>query len=162
MGIQDVTGEQVGFATDDILCLQKKNIEIYIRFSDAPPAVKAAPIFRRDAFVHKYLIPTVLAVFIPLLILSFLNIEPEEENEKKIERIATIIFNKKIDGKVAARSPVSSQGLKSTTQEKRKQNVKGKLAKGKKSKKVKSEVVKETQKITKKLKGQKTSKKTTT
>lgn len=129
-GIVDLNDKEFFLMKDDIVRFSKGELEIYIRKARKPPIVAAAPVMRRDGFFHSYVIPTVLALLIPLIIISFLNIEVEDNPEDKIQRIATILYNKRIVGDKPAESPKSNQGVVSTSKEPNPQNKKGELAKG--------------------------------
>ena len=131
-GIVEIKEESILLAKDDIIRFSRGNLEIYIRKARKPPIVAAAPIMRRDAFFHTYVIPTILALLIPLIIISFLNIEVEDKSEENIQRLATILYNKQIIGDKPATSPKTNRGVVSTSQEKNPENKKGETAKGNK------------------------------
>ena len=129
-GIVEIKEESILLAKDDIIRFSSGSLEIYIRKARKPPIVAAAPIMRRDAFFHTYVIPTILALLIPLIIVSFLNIEVEDKSEENIQRLATILYNKQIIGDKPATSPKTNRGVVSTSQEKNPENKKGETAKG--------------------------------
>lgn len=80
----------------DIIRFHSGKVEIYVRSTDHPPKVDRAPLFRRDN-TFKASIVSIMAILI--CILSFFNIFSVDEEllkEKAPERIATILYNKKL------------------------------------------------------------------
>ncbi|TNE98045.1 MAG: FHA domain-containing protein [Deltaproteobacteria bacterium] len=94
---RELTGtEPVHLGADDILRFDKGDIQIFVRQTQAPPKVAAAPIFRRDKDLRKYLLLMFLLVFAFLGSMSMLEVDEELEKEKVPERIATILYKKKL------------------------------------------------------------------
>ncbi len=90
------TNDPVHLGADDILRFDKGDIQIFVRQTQSPPKVAAAPIFRRDRDLRKYLILMFLLVFAFLGSMSMLEVDEELEKEKVPERIATILYKKKM------------------------------------------------------------------
>lgn len=85
----------VSIEEHDIVKLSNGDLEIYVRRVSAPPKVKAAPFFRRDNDLRKYLLLVLIFILIPLTSLQFLTIEVKE-NVPDPERIATILYKQKL------------------------------------------------------------------
>ena len=88
--------DPVHLGTDDILRLEKGDIQIFVRQTISPPKVAAAPIFRRDKELRKYLFLMFLLVLAFLGSMMTIDVDEELEKEKVPERIATILYNKKL------------------------------------------------------------------
>lgn len=88
--------DPVHLGADDILRFDKGDIQIFVRQTASPPKVAPAPIFRRDKDLRKYLLLMFLLVFAFLGSMSALEVDEELEKEKVPERIATILYNKKL------------------------------------------------------------------
>lgn len=87
--------ELITLAGDDIIKFSKGDLEIYIRKAEAPPKVKAAPVFRRDKDLKKYLLFFILFLLVPLTFLQQFEVDKEVEKDKVPERIATILYKEK-------------------------------------------------------------------
>lgn len=77
----------------DIVRLQKNDIQIFVRNVAAPPTIAAAPILKRDPEFQKYLIFFMLLV--SAITVSFNLVEvPEDEKKDELapERLATILY----------------------------------------------------------------------
>lgn len=81
----------------DILRLQKGDLQIFVRNVQAPPKVAHAPILKRDPEFRKY-----LALF--LMIVAFITVgfnvieipEDERKDEEAPERLATILYKQRL------------------------------------------------------------------
>jgi hypothetical protein len=81
----------------DLLRLQKDNLQIFIRHVAAPPKVAPAPFLKRDPEFRKY-----LAFF--MLLVSFISVsfnlievpEAEDKDELAPERLATILYKQQL------------------------------------------------------------------
>ena len=86
-------GASVELTGQDLLRLQKDNLQIFVRSVAAPPKVAAAPILKRDPDFRKYLF---LFLFLVGIISVGLNVIEVPEDEKKDElapeRLATILY----------------------------------------------------------------------
>lgn len=94
----DVKVSEVGnvnLQDTDIVKLSNGDLEIYVRKVSAPPKVKAAPFFRRDKDLRKYIALVVFLIMIPIVSLQFVTVE-EKENVPDPERIATILYKQKL------------------------------------------------------------------
>lgn len=128
----DHVGASVELMGQDLLRLQKDNLQIFVRNVAAPPKVAAAPILKRDPDFRKYLF---LFLFFVGLISVGLNVIEVPEDEKKDElapeRLATILYkqpltvskNKAVEKtenapKVAQQSPHKVSVEKTTKTEK--------------------------------------------
>ncbi|MCK5074669.1 MAG: FHA domain-containing protein, partial [Bacteriovoracaceae bacterium] len=81
---------------NDILRFAKQDIQIFVRRTETPPEVEPAPFFRRDQEFKKYLVLTFLFVFLFLGVTSIVTVDKELEDEKNPERIATVLYKKKM------------------------------------------------------------------
>ena len=91
--IIDTKDQRINIQNEDIVRLENGHLEIYVRRVFSPPKVKAAPFFRRDGELKKYLLVCFLLVFLPLSALMLLDVEKKEE-EKDPDRIARILYKK--------------------------------------------------------------------
>lgn len=80
----------------DIVKLKNEDLEIFVRRIVAPPKVKAAPFFRRDKDLKKYVFLMILLVMLPVLALNLIEVDKEKDDEKDPERIATILYKQKL------------------------------------------------------------------
>jgi len=94
--VKKASDGRVNVQDNDIVKLTNGDLEIYVRKVNAPPKVKAAPFFRRDKALRKYLFLLFLFVFLPLLSLHFYPVDQEKLKEKDPERIATILYKQKL------------------------------------------------------------------
>lgn len=81
---------------DEIIRFTNGEIQIFVRKTLSPPKVASAPIFRRDDDFKKYLLLSLLLYFVIMVPLSMFNVDDELEKEKVPERIATILYKKKV------------------------------------------------------------------
>ena len=81
--------------SQDILKLQKDDLQIFIRNTQSPPRVRPAPLFRRDNDSRKYFVTLAVLFLLLLGFFSSITINKEMEKEKQPERVATIIYNRK-------------------------------------------------------------------
>lgn len=81
---------------DEIIRFTNGEIQIFVRKTLSPPKVASAPVFRRDPEFKKYLFLVLLFCFAVLIPLSLYQVDEELEKEKVPERIATILYKKKI------------------------------------------------------------------
>ncbi len=86
----------VGLGHDHILGFTKGDLQIFVRGTDAPPRVKAAPVLRRDPGFKKYLLLMLLLVSAFLVGINTFEVDEELEKEKAPERLATILYRKKL------------------------------------------------------------------
>lgn len=86
------TNSAIYLGQDDILRFKNGDLQIFVRPTEAPPKVKAAPILRRDGDLRKYLILMFLLCLLILTGLSLFEVDEELEQEKVPERIATILY----------------------------------------------------------------------
>jgi len=86
----------VNLQDNDIVKLINGDLEIYIRKVSSPPIVKAAPFFRRDKELWKYLIYIFLFITLFFVGINFLEVDEKLEDEKDPERIATILYKQKL------------------------------------------------------------------
>lgn len=80
---------------DDILRFSKGDLQVFVRSTDAPPRVDAAPILRRDGSLKKILLLVLLFIFLFLGSMQLFTVDKELEKEKAPERIATILYKPK-------------------------------------------------------------------
>jgi outer membrane biosynthesis protein TonB len=80
----------------DILRFKKEAIQIFVRGTQAPPKVASAPFFRREEGLKTYLLLMFLLVFGFMGAVLIYEPEKEVEKEKVPERIATILYKKRI------------------------------------------------------------------
>ncbi|MBT7608388.1 MAG: FHA domain-containing protein [Bacteriovoracaceae bacterium] len=86
----------VNLYDDDILKLDNGDLQIFIRLTPAPPGVASAPIFRKDKEFKKYLFLMFLLVFSFLTVTTLFEVDPDLDEEKAPERIATILYKKPV------------------------------------------------------------------
>jgi pSer/pThr/pTyr-binding forkhead associated (FHA) protein/outer membrane biosynthesis protein TonB len=84
---------RINIQNDDVVKLENGHLDIYVRRVFSPPKVKAAPLFRRDRELKKYILICLLFLFIPLTGLLLLDVEKKEE-EKDPDRIARILYKR--------------------------------------------------------------------
>lgn len=84
--------ERINIQGDDVLRLENGHLEVYVRRVSAPPKVKAAPFFRRNNELKKYLFILFFITFLPLAALNFIEVDKELDKEKDPERIARILY----------------------------------------------------------------------
>ena len=93
---KEATSDSLCLMRDNILSFNKKDINIFVRRTDAPPLVRRAPILRRDRDFKKYLFLVFFVMAVLLAGMNYLQVDKEIEEEKAPERIATILYKKKI------------------------------------------------------------------
>ncbi len=81
---------------EEIVQFRKQHIQIFVRKTGAPPKVAAAPILRRDPELKKYLLLMLFLVFSFLVPFTVFEVDEEVEKEKAPERIATILYKRKL------------------------------------------------------------------
>ncbi|MCY4524861.1 MAG: AgmX/PglI C-terminal domain-containing protein [Halobacteriovoraceae bacterium] len=89
-------GNSICLLDQDILRLAKDDLQIFIRKTESPPMVKTAPFFRRNKDLKKYLFMMMIFLIPTILFISSLEINKEKDKEKNPERIATILYKKKL------------------------------------------------------------------
>lgn len=87
----------VNLQGNDIVKLTSGELEIYVRRVSSPPKVKAAPFFRRDKALWKYMLVIFLLVLLPVLALNLYEVDEKLMDEKDPERIATILYKQKLN-----------------------------------------------------------------
>lgn len=80
----------------NILRLVNGDIEIYIRNIQAPPKVKAAPFFSRDKDLKKYIWFIFFILSFIAIGINYFEVDEEIEKEKRPERVATILYKRKV------------------------------------------------------------------
>lgn len=93
---KDLNTGTVNLDASDIFRFQNGDLQIFVRGTEAPPRVAHAPILRRDQDFKKYLIFMFVLVFSFLGTMSVFNVDEELEKEKAPERIATILYKRKL------------------------------------------------------------------
>lgn len=93
---EKIKGVDIELKGDEIVQYVNNDIKIFVRLTDAPPKVAPAPIFRRDEDFKKYLLLMLILVFSFLGPISFFTVDKELEKEKVPERIATILYKRKL------------------------------------------------------------------
>lgn len=81
---------------DDILKFRKSDIEIYVRDTDKPPKISSPPIMRRDPAFRRYLSIVMLLMLSFIGLTAVFEVDKEIEEEKRPERIATILYKRKL------------------------------------------------------------------
>ena len=136
---------------DDVLQLKKGDLEFFIRRSSSPPKVKTAPIFRRDNEFKKYLALMLVIAFSFVSAVSMINVEKKDDKDKAPERIATILYKKRVKPKAERKLVMKPKPLKKVAKKSIKPN------------KIKVEtpkiVSRSSKKVAKKLPGKKSAKK---
>jgi pSer/pThr/pTyr-binding forkhead associated (FHA) protein/outer membrane biosynthesis protein TonB len=90
-------GTDVELQGQDLLRLQKGDLQIFVRNVQSPPQVAHAPILKRDPEFRKYL--AIFLFFVGLITTSFQIIEvPEDERKDELapERLATILYKQRL------------------------------------------------------------------
>ena len=90
------SGAVVGLGHDHILGFTQGDLQIFVRGTDAPPRVKSAPILRRDPGFKRYLFLMLLLVSAFLVGINSFEVDEELEKEKAPERLASILYRKKL------------------------------------------------------------------
>jgi len=81
---------------DEIIQFSNQHIQIYVRSTQRPPSVASAPVFRRDKELKKYIFLMLFLVFSFLLPAALFEVDEDAEKDKAPERIATILFKRKL------------------------------------------------------------------
>ncbi len=81
---------------DDIICFRSGSLQIFVRGAEAPPVVKNPPVMRMDHDFKKYLLLMLFLVISFLFAMTMFEVNKEIEKEKIPERIATILYKKKL------------------------------------------------------------------
>lgn len=81
---------------EEIVQFSNQHIQIFLRKTYSPPKVAHAPILRRDNEFKKYLLLMFFLVFSFLVPFSLFEVDDELEKEKAPERIATILYKRKL------------------------------------------------------------------
>lgn len=81
---------------DEIIRMKNNDIQIFVRGTEAPPKVAAAPLFGRDKDLRKYFLLILIPIFFFLGAAFLFEVDEEIEKEKAPERIATILYKKKL------------------------------------------------------------------
>lgn len=90
-------GSSVELSGQDLLRLQKDNLQIFVRHVAAPPKVLPAPILKRDPEFRKYLSMILLAVLFISFGLNVIEVpEDEKKDEEAPERLATILYKQQL------------------------------------------------------------------
>lgn len=89
-------GQSVNLQGDELVRLTSGALEIYIRKTFSPPKVKAAPFFRRDKNLKKYIFLALIFVLVPIVGLNFFEVDEEIEKEKDPDRIARILYKQEL------------------------------------------------------------------
>tara|TARA_R110000868_G_scaffold340216_1_gene600900 strand:- start:14013 stop:15989 length:1977 start_codon:yes stop_codon:yes gene_type:complete len=92
----NTSAASVDLGHDHILNFTQGDLQIFVRGTDAPPRVKAAPILRRDPGFKRYLLLMLLLVTSFLVGINTFEVDEELEKEKAPERLATILYRKKL------------------------------------------------------------------
>ena len=93
---RDSFSSSICLTRDNILSFNKKDLSIFVRRTDSPPIVKCAPILRRDPQFKRYIFLVFLLMGALLAGMNYLKVDKEIEEEKAPERIATILYKKKV------------------------------------------------------------------
>ncbi len=97
IGAEGAPGQSiVGLGHDHIMSFSQGDLQIFVRGTDAPPRVKAAPILRRDPGFKRYLFLMLLLVSAFLVGINTFEVDEELEKEKAPERLASILYRKKL------------------------------------------------------------------
>lgn len=89
------SGDSFSLSNNDVVSFVKKDLKIFVRKSEAPPKVKAAPVLRRDDDFKKYLSFIMIFTVIALGAISTFEVNDELEKEKLPERVAKILYKRK-------------------------------------------------------------------
>ncbi len=81
---------------EEIIQYSNQHIQIYVRSTEKPPKVASAPVFRRDSELRKYLFLVLFLVFSFLIPATLFEVDEEIEKDKAPERIATILYKRKL------------------------------------------------------------------
>lgn len=90
-------GTDIELNGQDLLRLQKGDLQIFVRNVQAPPKIAPAPILKRDPEFRKYL--ALFLFFVGLITVGFNVIEvpvDEKKNEEAPERLATILYKQRL------------------------------------------------------------------
>lgn len=93
---KEKSGSAIHLSEDEIVRFSNGDLQIFVRPTESPPYVKPAPIFRRDGDLKKYLFIIFLLSFAFMTGLSLFQVDEELEQEKVPERVATILYQRKV------------------------------------------------------------------
>ncbi len=99
---EDAGASSIPLYGDDILRFKNGEIQIFVRSTEAPPKVKPAPILDRDTDLKKYLFLVFIFCIAFLSAISMVTVDEDIEKEKVPERVATILYKRKL---VISKSP---------------------------------------------------------
>lgn len=88
--------EFVGLGHDHIISFTQGDLQIFVRGTEQPPRVKAAPVLRRDPAFKRYLLLMFLLVGLFLGGINSFEVDEELEKEKAPERLATVLYRKQL------------------------------------------------------------------
>ncbi len=88
--------DQIHLEPMDVVKFKKGELEIYLRNVSAPPQVKTMPFFTFDPRTAKYFLLFLILFFTPIAILAMMDISDDVQKEKAPERLATILYKRKI------------------------------------------------------------------
>lgn len=95
--VKEINGNSpILLGEDDIIRFEKENLQIFIRKTVSPPKIAAPPVLRRDPDFIKYLLLILLFSFLFLTGMTLITVDEELEKEKVPERLATILYKKKL------------------------------------------------------------------
>jgi len=80
----------------DVFRFVNGDIQIFVKKTEATPKVASAPVFRRDPEFKKYLILCLFFATVFTGVATYFKVDKELEKEKAPERLATILYKKKI------------------------------------------------------------------
>jgi hypothetical protein len=90
-------GTDIELTGQDLLRLEKGNLQIYIRNVQAPPKIAHAPILKRDPEFRKYLALFLFFVALTTVGLNVIEVpEDERKDELAPERLATILYKQRL------------------------------------------------------------------
>jgi pSer/pThr/pTyr-binding forkhead associated (FHA) protein/outer membrane biosynthesis protein TonB len=90
-------GADIQIQNQDILRLQKGDLQIFVRHVQAPPKVAHAPILKRDPEFRKYLALFLMFVFFLTMGLNLVEVPKDErKDELAPERLAKILYKQKL------------------------------------------------------------------
>ncbi len=104
---------RIDLGPQDIVRFINGNLQIFVRHVESPPYVESASLIQLDKDLRKNIFLVLLSIFVVLLGLNFFEVDPEKEKEQAPDRIATILYQKKLkpvkEKKVALKEPAKPQ-----------------------------------------------------
>ncbi len=88
------SANSIDLGFDSIVRFVRDDTQIFVRRTDAPPKVAAAPVFEDDPDLRKYLALTLIITCIFIAMTMLFKVDKEIEKEKIPERIATILYKR--------------------------------------------------------------------